>query len=212
MEIHKEWEQLNQKKYSNQSLKTGEILNAITSESSSALHQINRGLIIKSHWALGFIIIFSIIMILSKETLQAVITLGIVNLIYIIGFLTIKLEAKRINTGLSDKGNILECLKSNARIIKRAFYFEMTLFVFSSPLITLCSMVYINLINGHTYDTLLHNSSFLIAAIIMCTINTPLVYFFGKKLNKKYFASYLKKFNDNIQKLEGIEMINSMIK
>jgi len=210
MEIHKEWEQLNQKLFSNQPLKNKEIMNAITSESSSVIHKIKRGLIIKSRWALGFIVMFSIIMFLSKKAQEAVITAGIVNLIYIIGYFFIRLEAKRIDTDLSEKANILQCLKSNARIIKRAFNIEMALFVFSSPLIILCSMAWTSLISGNTYNTLLQDSKFLASVIVICIISVPFVYFLGKNLNKKYFGTYLNKFNDNINKLEGIEMINGM--
>jgi hypothetical protein len=211
MEIDKEWELLNEKLYNNNSLKKEEIMNAITSESGSTIHKIKTSLIIKSYWTLGFIVLFTLFMFLSRKTPQAVVAVGIINFIYIVGFLLINREAKRINTDFSADNNILQSLQSNAGIIKRAFRIEYFVFALNTPLIILCSMFWARLMTGSTFNTILQDNRFLTLAIVLCIILVPSAYLTGKYLNKKAFGPYLNKLKDNINKLQGIEMIKDII-
>jgi len=212
MEIYKEWELLNEKLFNNKSLQKEEIMNAITSESRSAIHKIKGLLIIKSYWALGFIILFTLLMFLSRESPQAVVAVGIINFIYVIGFFFINLVSKRINADFSESDNVLQSLQLNARIIKRVFRFEYFVFAFNTLLIILCSMFWARLVTGNTFNNLLQDSQFLTLAILMCLILVPSAYLFSKYLNKKAFGPYLDKLNDNINKLQGVEMIKDIIK
>jgi len=211
MDVYKEWEQLNQKIFSNESLKKEEIMNAIKSESVSAIHQIKKGLIIKSFWAVGFIVLFTTLMFFSGEFIEAVIAVGIINLIYLISFILLVFMVKRINTNILGKDNILQNLQVNAKIIKKALMFEGIVFVFNMPVIILCSMSWGSLIRGNTFNSLLNNSRFLTLAIVMCIILVPISYFLGKFLNKKSFGPHLDKMNDNITKLLGVEMIKDIV-
>jgi hypothetical protein len=212
MEIYKEWELLNEKLFNNKSLKKEEIINAITSESRSAIHKIKSALIIKSYWVLGFIFLFTILMFLSRKTPQAVVAAGIINFIYVIGFFFINLVAKSINTDFSGSDNVLQSLQSNARIIKRVFLYEYFVFAFNTPLILLCGMFWARLVTGNTFNTLLRDSRFLASVIVLCIILLPSVYLASKYLNKKAFGPYLNKLNDNINKLQGVEMIKDINK
>jgi uncharacterized membrane protein len=211
MEIYKEWEQLNQKIFSDKYLKNEDIMNAITSESKSAIHQIKRGLKIKSLWVVGFIVLFSTLMFLSREIPEATIAVGIINFIYVIFLIVSIFMVRGINENFSEKDNVLQNLQLNARIIKKVLTFEELIFAFNAPLITMSSLFWASLRRGNTLNTLLHDSRFLTIAIVMCVISVPLVYFPGKYLNKKSFGNHLDKLNDNINKLHGVEMIKDTV-
>jgi hypothetical protein len=205
MEINKEWEILNDKLFNNQSLGKDEIMNAITSESKSVIHKIKRGLIIKSYWSLGFIAFFTILMFLSRNTPQAMVAVGIINFIYIIGFIFIRLEANRIDADFSGDDNVLDRLQANARIIKRAFRFEFLVFMIPAPLILLCFSLWIPLMAGETFHAILHDGRFLASTVKWCILLTPFVYFLGRYLHKKAFGPYLNTLNENIGKLQRVE-------
>lgn len=205
MEMNKEWEILNDKLFINKSLEKGEIMNAITSESKSVIHKIKRGLIIKTYWTLGFIALFTLLMFFSRNTPQALMAVGIINFIYIIGFIFIRLEANRINEDFSGDGNVLDRLQANARIIKRAFRFEFLVFMIPAPLILLCFSLWVPLMAGETFHTILHDGRFIASTVRWCIVLTPFVYFMGRYLHKKAFGPYLNTLNDNIGKLQGIE-------
>jgi len=150
-------------------------------------------------------------MFLSKEIPEAVIAVGIINFIYVI-ILTVSIfMVDKINTNFSEKDNVLQNLQVNERIIKKVLTFEELIFAINTPLITLCILFWVSLSRGSTLNTHLHDSRFLTIAIVMCVISVPLVYFSGKYLNKKAFGNHLDRLNDNISKLNGVEMIKDTV-
>lgn len=212
MDIYREWEHLNKKIFSNQTLKSTEIMNAITSESKSTIHKIKQRLIIMSYWGLGFVILFSILMIISRKTPAALIPLGLLSLFYVVSFFKVKLAIRRFNLDFSEEDNILKYLESNADIVKRLLRFNFYAFGINAPIIILLTGFYEKLLMGHTLNSILNDSSFLVSQIFFCIIVLPLVYFYDKYLNKKSsLRLHLAKLNENINKLKGVEMIKDMV-
>ena len=209
MEIFKEWQELNEKLFLNQSLNNDEIMKAITSESSSAIATIKKGLKIKSYWCLLFISGFTALMIFSRDNIESVIVIGIVNLMYVIGFFRIRSESKKMNSELQKDTNVLESMKRNAKIIQRSIYGENIVFVFGAPIIILCSLFYSHFNNGETFQMLINDSSFLKQALIWSIVSVPLVYFLGKFLNDKSFGPHISELEKNINKLEGVEFLKT---
>ncbi len=211
MDIHKEWEQLNNKLFSNQSLINEEIMSAITSESNSAIEKIKKGLTIKSYWCLFFITGFFALMFFNRANTTIVAAIGIVNLIYIIGYFMIRKQANKMSTEQTNEASILDTMKRNEGLIKDTINFERNFFVFLTPVIVLCSMVYGRMSKDEiSIEALLADSKFLIAALITCSLAVPLVYFIGNYLNKKSFQRDIDKLQHNIQKLEGVEFLKSV--
>ena len=210
MDIHKEWQELNDKLFSNQSLKNEEIMNAITSESSSAIHKLKKGMINKTYWCLLFITGFTIWMFFSRDNIEAMIAIGIVNLIYIVGFFMIRREAKRMDAALKKEQNVLGSMKRNLKLMNRAISLEKNIFVLGTPLIVLCSMFYNGFKNGDSFEFLIQDARFLKYAIIYCILAVPFVYFFGAYLNNKSFGPHIEQLTENINKLEGVEFLKTI--
>lgn len=210
MDFNKEWTQLNEHLFSNKELKNDEIMNAITSESSSAIYEIKKGLKIKSWWCLSFIGLFSTMMFISRKNMEAVIAIGIVNLIYIFGFIMIGFEVKKMKVELGDDKNVLESMKRNAAIMQRSISAEKNTFILTTPIIVLCAMFYSGFTHGATFDELIHDSKFLTRSIVFCMLSVPFVSLFGGYLNKKSFGPHINQLNANISKLEGVEMLKSI--
>lgn len=210
MDIHKEWEQLNHKLFSNQSLKHDEIMNAITSESSSAIAGIKKGLKIKSYWCLLFSTMFVFMMIYARSNVEAVIAIGVVAVIYIIGFFIIRAESNRLDPIVENADNVLSSLKQNAKVIKRALSLEKGIFLYTSPVILICGLLYGRFLKGETFNQLANDPEFLTLIITMSFIMVPAVFILGTYLTKKAFGAQMGELDDSINKLEGVEMLKEM--
>jgi len=210
MELYKEWQELNEHLFQNQSLKNEEIMNAITSESSSAINKIKKGLKMKSYWCLLFVFGFTIMMILARDNIGSVVAIGVVNLMYIIGFFQINKESKRMDSELAKDINVLDSMKRNARLIERSINFERNFFVFGAQVIVLCTMFYRQFGMGETFEMLINDTGFLTFALVACIVSVPFVYFVGQYLNNKSFGPYISELKTNINKLEGVEFLKNM--
>ena len=210
MDIHKEWEQLNHKLFSNQSLKHEEIMKAITSESSSAIAGIKKGLRIKSYWCLLFTSLLILLMIYSRDNIESVIAISVVAVLYAIGFFLIRNESNRMDSILDSGQNVLGSMKANAKIIKRAINIEIGIFAYGSPVLLICGMFYGRFLKGHTFHELMQDPKFLTIIIGLTIVAVPLVYLTGMYLNKKAFGVHMKELDTNINKLEGIELVKSL--
>ena len=211
MDLHKEWQQLNKKLFSNQSFKKEEILSAITSESNSAIEKIKKGLQMKSYWCLLFIIGFFTLMFIYRNTKEIVIAIGVVNAMYVYGYFSIRKQVAKMNEVLAENGSILDTLKRNKELINTAIRGERNLFVLGTPVIAICSLVFGELSKGAmNFSELMHDSQFLISLLVACILAVPIVYFMGDYLNKKAFQPDIDKLNSNINKLEGVEFLKTI--
>lgn len=210
MDIHKEWDQLNTKLFSNKSLKNEEIMNAITSESSSAIAKIKKGLKIKSYWCAGFVAMFLALMFKARGNMEQVVVIAIVAFLYIIGFFVINKASRDLDANIKQDGNVLSSLKENAKLFKRALNLEKGLFLYTSPIIVICSLLYASFERGATYSELVNDPKFLMAIIIASAILVPFSFLMGKYLNNKAFTPLMEELDLNISKLEGIELIKSI--
>jgi len=205
MDIHKEWDQLDSKLFSKQSLKKEEIMNAISSESSSVIAQLKKGLRIKSYWCLGFIALFAVLMFNSRDNIEQVVVIGIVALLYIIGFFMIYFSSKNMNADIKESASVLSSMKTNAKLIKRAINLESYLFLYTSPVILICSMLFARFGDGAAFADLMQDPSFLKRVIVMCAVMIPFLFVGGNFLNKKSFTPLIEELDKNIHQLEGVE-------
>ena len=210
MDIHKEWEQLNQNLFVNQSLKNEEIMNATTSESSSAIYKIQKGLIAKSYWCLFFFAGFTLLRFNSRDNTESLIAIGIVNFMYLVGFIIIRRLAKKMSAELKVETDILSSMKRNLKLLNKSISIEKNIFLLGTPVIMLCASFYSRFENGETFDGLIQDSNFLVILIVSCIIALPFVYFVGNYLNKKSFGPYMNQLSQNISKLEGVEFLKTV--
>lgn len=211
MDLHKEWQQLNKKLFSNQSFKKEEIMSAITSESNSAIEKIKKGLQIKSYWCLLFIVGFFGSMFIFRATKEIVIAIGVVNAMYIFGYFSIRSQVAKMNEVLAENGSILEALKRNKELINTTIKGERNFSVLFTQVVVFCSLVSGRLSTGAmNFSELIQDSQFLISLLVACILAVPFAYFLGEYLNKKAFQPYLDKLNSNINKLEGVEFLKTI--
>ncbi len=210
MDIHKEWDQLNTKLFSNKSLKNEEIMNAITSQSSSVIAKVKQGLKIKSYWCAGFVAMFLALMFTARGNMEQVVVIAIVAALYIVGFFVINKASRDLDANIKSDGNVLSSLQENAKLFKRALNIEKGLFLYTSPVIIICSLFYGRMERGATYAELINDPKFLMTIIICSAILVPLAFIMGKYLNNKAFTPLMEELDGNIGKLQGIEFLKEV--
>lgn len=203
MDIYKEWQAINERKESTESLNKELILEAIQSESLSALAKAKKGLKHKLRYVLGFIALDIIAMFYFRENLQLVILFLIMAIDYFIGGVLIYLKYKKIDdtdTGL----DLLHHLKKNRDLINESIHIEMVYFCLTAPLLFIGAGIFWDVKAGFTIMESLNVVDNLRFILIIICVFSPLVYFGGHWLNKISFGKYLDDIAANINRLENI--------
>lgn len=208
MNIFKEWDNLEKANFS-VNIDSKQIIMAIHKESNSSLLILYRGLMIKSKWVLLFIALFTMGMVFSYNRLEVVMTLGMINVFYIIGYWRIKRSLKKVEKELDLDRNILHTLKVNYQLIKSILESESRNMIIFIPIMIMAALSLPKMFMGTSLIDLLTNIDFLVIAILCTLIVTPIVYILGDKANNIAFGLHLERLTKNIHNLELIEEENS---
>lgn len=204
MDIYKEWEKLEQSKFSTK-IKNEEIMNAIYKESNSTVSELKKRLGYKLYWALFFMLICSAGMIWTIYKPQALLIFGLANIVFIISYLKLRSFHQKMDKNIDQDNNLLNSLKSNETLITSALNFETTSMFISLPVLIVGAALFQDVYTGQTIIETITVNKNLIMIVVFLSIGFPFVYFFGAKMNKIGFGSYLDKLRKNIHQLELLD-------
>lgn len=204
MDIYKEWKKLEESKFSTK-IKNEEIMNAIYKESNSTVSELKRRLGYKLYWALFFMLICSAGMICTYNKSQAMLIFGVANLIFIINYVRIKLYHQKIDNNIQKDKDLLNALKTDELLIKSALKFELSSILTLLPFLLIGSILFFDVYAGQSIIEAITVTKNLIMIVVFLSIGFPFVYFFGAKMNKIGFGSYLDKLRKNILQLELLD-------
>lgn len=204
MDIYNEWKKLEQSKFSTK-IKNEEIMNAIYKESNSTVSELKKRLGYKLYWDLFFMLICSVGMIWTYNKPQAMLIFGISNLVFIINYVKIKLYHRKIDNSIQKDNDLLNALKTDELLIKSALKFELSSVLILLPFLLIGSILFFDVYAGQSIIEAITVTKNLIMIVLFLSIGFPLVYFFGAKMNKIGFGSYLDKLRKNIHQLELLD-------
>lgn len=205
IDLFKDWQKITEEKFSLQTIKKQEIMNAIHNDSNSTIATLKKNLKYKMMWIIAFIICFSVWMMFSLDRPELLMIVGALNLSYVIGFILISIKYRKMDNELDFTGNSLSTMKKNLSLIKGALKIEQNWGLFTLPSAIIIGILVSRHYNGYTIMETLTDSSYLIKIIILLVVMVPLAVMATNKMNKSAFGKQIDKLRDNISKLELIQ-------
>lgn len=202
IDLQQEWNQLIKKKINTENIKTEDIMNAITQESSTTIFQLKKNLKAKLYWTLFFITCFSTWMLFSLNRPELFALIGILNGLYIIGAIGMAYKFFKMDTNIDYSGDTLTIMRKNYNLIASALKYETVWGVITLPLAIIFGM----LVN-HQYDNIplaqsFTDIDFLKKMIILILVLVPITFVVTNKMNESAFGKLKEKLKSNISRLE----------
>lgn len=203
MDIFKEWQKINQDKFSTQTIKKEEIMQAISKESSLTINELKKRLKYKIFWIVFFIALFIVWFISSLSHPSVLPFIGIVITCYVVGFVLLFNQYKKMDEQIDPDMNILDTMK-NAGSIKKALKYENYFGLFGFPVILICGAMVPKLSKGLTMLEVFSDVKFVLIILGCLAVLVPLMQILAKKMNDSAYGIYLKNLNENIRKMEEL--------
>ncbi len=204
MNLFKEWEKINQEKFSSSTIKKEEIMQAISKESSLTINELKKRLKHKINWVIFFILAFIIWFILSISHPTVLPVIGFIIVLYIIGFILLWNQYKKIDAQIDPNTDVLTAMKKNANILNKALKHKKYFGLMTLPIAAACGLMVSDLYSGQTVLEILSNSKSVIKIIGFIIFFVPLMSIFSHKMNDIAYGDYIKKLQKNIRKMEEL--------
>ncbi|MCT4591745.1 MAG: hypothetical protein N4A71_28250 [Carboxylicivirga sp.] len=191
MDLKTKWEQLHQSKLSESTISEEDMKLAFKTESKLAVSQLIRSLRVNAYWGIAIIFCIFSLMLLSRGSWEALLTLGVLNCILIAGFILLRFKTKELRVQSEEENNVKAHIKLTLSIVNKAFRQERIYYAICGPIIIICSMLYSKIIGGHSIAEAFNNTHFFKVVLLSMIIISPLSYHLGKLLTKKGFEPYI---------------------
>lgn len=205
LDLFKDWQKIKEEKFSLQTIKKQEIMDAIHKDSNSTINTLKKNLKYKMMWSFGFIVCFTIWMLFSLDRPELLMIVGALNLSYIIGFILLSFKYRKMDSELDFTQNSLITMKKNLNLITGALKIEQNWGLFTLPSAIIIGILVSRHYNGYTILETITDSTYLLKIIILLIILVPIAFISTNKMNKSAFGKQLDKLRDNISKLELIQ-------
>jgi hypothetical protein len=204
MDIYKEWQKVNEEKFSTQTIKKEEIMNAISKESSLTINELKKRLKIKIYWALFFITLFIVWFIFSLSYPTVLPLIGILLACYSAGAAMLWMHYRKMDSQLDMTQDTLSTMKNNSELIKKALRYENYFGLVTFPIAIVCGFILDDLYAGQTIMEAITQHNFAVKFIACVVILVPLLHILSDNMNKSAYGSYMKRLDENIGKMENL--------
>ena len=204
MNLFKEWEKINQEKFSSSTIKKEEIMQAISKESSLTIHELKKRFKYKIYWIVFFIALFIGWFILSLSHPSTLPFIGIMIASYLMGFILLWKQYKRMDDQIDPTMNILATMKKNAASIKKALKYENYFGMFGIPFMLICGAMIPRLSKGLTIMEIFSDAKFVLFILGCMVLLVPLMQLLANKMNDSAYGKYMRGLEENIRKMEEI--------
>ncbi len=202
MDINKQWQKLEQANF-NQTIKKEEIMKAIQLESTSTIAELKKRLGQKINWVIFFILLFIGVAAFNYTNTLIIALMGVSTLTYLVGYIMLKQEHRKlVSTELID-GTVLDGLKSNLKAIKSALAKERIFGLLGFPVMMIVGFSFNSFLKGSTISDVLE-SQYNLTTIIFFVALVLFLGFAAEKMNKMAFGEHITKLETQIRELERI--------
>ena len=204
MDINKEWERINRENFSSQPINKSIIMEAIRKESSLTIYQLKKRLKYKINWILFFMIAFGVGIILSWKVPAAMLIFGLCLVLYFVGYLLINRQYQQMEDHIDPNKSALKVMKQQANSMKKALRYEHVFGLLGIPILTACGVFLPDLYKGIPFHEILADANGLLLLLGIIVVFTPLVTWFGNKLNDIAYGTFLRELKEQIRKMEEL--------
>lgn len=204
MDLFKEWQVVTKEKFSTQTIKKEEIMQAISKESSLTINELKKRLKYKLYWALFFSVLFSGWFAFSLSYPTVLPLIGVLILTYGIGAVLLWNQYKQMDDQIDFSQDTLTSMKKNAQLMKKALKHENYFGLVTFPIAIICGLIIGDLYEGQTLMEAFANDLFAIKLVVCMIVLAPLMHILSNKMNDTAYGSYMKRLDENIGKMENI--------
>ena len=204
-DIIQEWQRLSQQKFSNSKTNKIDIMNAINQESNSTIQMLKSRLKTKVNWIIFFISALSIWMVFSIGKAELLIILGMANLIYIIAFVLMWPQYRKMDSTIDFSDNTLDHMKKNYQLLKTALHYERLFGLFTFPISLIIGALIANQYKGVSILESFQNERLVLMLMVLLIVLVPLMYILSERMNKCAFEPLKSKLEKNIIRLEMLQ-------
>ncbi|GLR17348.1 hypothetical protein [Portibacter lacus] len=203
MDIFEQWKIIEKEKFNHSPINKEDIMEAIYQKSTGTMEILKTRLKYKMMWVLFFTGCFTGLALWQFDNLPVVLIFGAAALLY--GLAYFGLRTYYLKMGSEKKElSTLDVMKNNYKLINGALKFEGNIMYPTVPLMLLGAIAVPGLIEGETLLSIYGEPKTLTIAIVSIIILVPLVKFFGDKMNKIAYGSFINKLEDNIKEMEMV--------
>lgn len=204
MDLFKEWEKVNQEKFSTSTIKKEEIMKAISKESTLTINELRKRLKYKIYWALSFIVLFVVWFIFSLSYPTVLPLIGVILACYLFGVAALYNQYRKMSREVDMSDNTLDAMKKHVRLVKNALQFENYFGLVTFPIAVICGLILDELYAGQTILEALSQDQMAVKLVISMVVLVPLLHLGANMMNEKAYGSFIRKLDRNIGKLEGL--------
>ena len=198
------WKELSEKKFINNPIKKEDIMKAIMNESHSDISLLKKRLKYKLFYCIGFAILFLILLFFNRSNQDLTILFGIFFAAYVIAFIPMYINYRKVDDGLSQDENILETMKRNLNTITSVLRLEkMWGMVFFIPAV-IGGILLGRVQSGVSLMECFSDTRILLTMIGLSIVLVPIMTWGSNKANKKAYGGLIENLKNNIVRLETI--------
>lgn len=203
MDINKQWQELEQAKFSNSHTNKEDIMNAIKKESVSTIAELKKRLKVKIMWIVFFIALFIGIACFNMQNIGVVTIMACATLCYAGGFIALYQEYKKMGTAKLFDTTALQSMQFNLDLIKSALKKEYIFGLITFPFAVLAGLMMSDLFKGLTlaesFDKMVTYQSVGTGIVIMIVVG-----YIAYRMNKVAFGKQINKLEEQISQLNSI--------
>ncbi len=201
MDINKQWQFLQEAKFSNTQIHENMIIQALKKDSISTISLLKTKLRHKINWVVFFLILFLGMVIYFNDNLAIVSIMIFFILIYCSFLLVLYKEYKKMGLTESFDLSSNQCLTNNINFIKSAIKKETIIGIIAIPSMLVGGLLLRYLIRGQTLEYAIE-TSFTTENLILVSILGLLGFFWAIQANKAVFGSHIKALEKQLEYLK----------
>ena len=205
MDLYKEWQKIQEEKFNSLTINKNKIMESIYQDSNSTISQLRTRLTYKRNWIILFISIGLIWAAFSIQNTDLLIVIGILILLYSIGFIGISHFVRSMNKEINYSDETLSLMKKNLALINNSLKFENLWGVVAFPVALIAGITVPNILNGESLSSLSSNATLLLTVIGLICVLVPIMFFITHKMNKAGYGSLIEALQKNIHQMELLE-------
>ncbi len=204
MDLLKEWQQLHQQKFNYSPIEKETIMKAIYQESNSTISTLKKRLKFKLYWILFFLVAGGIWMLCSLDRPELLMIQGLIMTIYMIGLVVMGLIYRKMDTHLDFTDQTLPLMKKQNQLITNALNFEKYWGLAVYPIAAFIGLLISNHYKGKSISAFVQDPNFLLLALVLIVIMTPILYFISNKMNQSAYGKLTDTLQNNIRRMEDL--------
>lgn len=203
MDINKQWQLLEEAKFSQSHSNKSIIMQAIQNESKSTISILKNRLRHKINWIIFFIVAFIGIAVFQYQNTGIFLFMTGATLIYAIGFLLLYNEYKKMGVTYDFEHSALDIMRYNLNRIKSALRKESIFGMTIMPFALIGGIILSHLFHGKPISEGVHNAFSTYNIILMVILGAGAMYL-ANKANQYAYGSHIQQLEDQITELEKL--------